>query len=538
VPSPSAVRARAAGLGSDLTALFVAFACAGSAPGQDPFLPAVRWTQPSEAAAPAIPRAVALGALENAAWVAWSGSNPAFSAASAHALGPNAPLARLPAEPGSSGSYGVAAGDGPWLFALEQVAAPDAWRRRTRVHGSSVDDATSANGLAPRWTREMPFAANGAARIASDAGGASAWVAAYDDAAQSVRVERLDAETGALLCARELNALGLQEIALASDGSRIALAAGLDLWVLDALGGTVHHATLTATTTALALAGDGRTLVHGLPGALRALRDGGSGFALLATSSAQAGELAVRAALDRSGNTLAVGWWSANTGTSWRFEVTDLGAGAQLEERAFTGVAGGLQDLPTAIAITADGSRAAFACWGTGSSAPEAAIWDRASDHYVLEADLPGSAFALALDSTGTRALVAAKSTHANVLAGTGDVRLLDTGERDLQALAAPVAGGVLHLAARASGASSVLFLSGEPVATPFRVLGVSGQLRLRRVGLGVVRLNADGQGRADWSSPIPAIPASIGTTRWFQAAFRGPAGTGLGTTLLRVRIL
>jgi len=524
------------------TAFLLIAAAAGFAPESsaqgDPFAPAIRWEHGSAVQAPALPRAVAFAGLENAAVGAWSGGNPGFSVAPAHAVGLANPLAREPATSGATGSIGIAAGALPWIFALEQVPAPDAWHRRTRVLASHLDDAASMGGMTPRWTRELPFTANGAARVATDASGASAWVAAYDDVAQRVRVERLDAASGAVLVTRDLTGLGLQEIAVAADGSRIAIAAGLDLHVLDEVGATVHHATLAATTTALALSGDGRTLVHGASGILAVRVDVGLGFAASPSIPANTGELAVCAALDADGSTLAIGWWSANTGTAWRFEVRDVPTATRIEQRAFVGITGGLQDLPTAVALTADGARAAFACWGTGSSAPEAAIWDRASDTYVLEANLVGSAFDLALDARGTRAVVATKSTHANVLSGTGDVVLLDTGERDLQVLGAPRVGSTLHLAARAPGATSALFLFGDPVAVPFRVPGVAGELALRRVGLGVMRFNTNAEGRADWTSPIPADSGLIGTTRSFQAAFRGPLGTRLGSTLLRVRIL
>lgn len=528
IPAPSRIAA----------ILLAVVATASATRAQDPFAPGLRWTQASDAAAPAIPRAVAFGADENAAWVAWSGSNPGVSASAAHATGPNDALAREPAPTGSTGSFGLAAGAAPWTYALVQIAAPDALHRRTVVRASWFDDASAAGVLTPHWTRELPFASNGPARVATDASGSSAWVAAYDDATQRVRVERFDGASGATIFAREIDAQGLQELVVAADGSRAAISAGLRLVVLDALGATVHQANLLATTTALAISGDGRAVAHGTTGALRVLRDGAQGFALATTTAAGAGELAVRAALDGDGGTLAIGWWNSATGVAWRFEVRDVEHDVRLEERRFVGVAGGLQDLPTAVALTANGARAAFACWGSGTSDPEAAIWDRASDLYALEADLPGSAFALALDATGTRAIVAAKSTHANVLSGTGDVHMLDTGERDLQVLERPRVGGVLHLAARAPGATSVMFLQGDPVAIPFRVPGVAGVLRLRRVGLGVARLAADGQGRADWTSAIPADSSWIGTTRSFQAAFRGTGWTRLGTTLVRVRIL
>lgn len=525
-----------------LCLLGASLAAAGRAAAQDPFQPGLRWTQGPGAATPGIPRAVAFGAEENAAWAAWSGTDAAFSAGAAHALGPNDALGREPVGPGASGSLGVAAGAGPWVFALAQIAAPDAWHRRTLVRAVWIDDVAGPAGLGSRWTRELPFTANGAARIATGASGESAWVAAFDDAGQRVRLERLDAVGGAVLWGRELDAAGLQELAVSADGSRAVLSAGLDLYVLDAQGATVHHAALTAATTALAIAGDGRSIAHGAPGILRVLRDGPQGFTLSSAAGAGPGELAVRAALDGVGATLAIGWWSADTGTAWRFEVWDLAGAQRLEARAFAGPTGGLQDLPTAVALTPDGARAAFACWGgpagSGSGAPEAAIWDRVTDRYVAEADLPGSAFALALGEGGTRALVGSKATHANLLSATGAVSLLDTGERELQVLAPPVAGGVLHLAARSAGASAVLFLSGDPAPAPFSVPGVAGDLLLRRTGLGVARVPADAQGRADWTTPIPGGAALVGTVRSFQAAFRGPAGTWVGTTLARVRIL
>jgi hypothetical protein len=515
---------------------------AGAAAAQDPFLPGARWTLPGDPAAPAIPRSVAFGARDNVAWSASSGTSPAASAIAAHAQGPAVLLSREPSPPGSSGSAAVAAGLGPWSFALAQVAAPDAWHRRTAVSGFLADDLGSGTGsvpaVPPRWVHAFAFTANGSARLACDAAGASALVAAFDDAAHVVHVERLDGPSGAVVWARDLAAAGLQEIASSADGARALLACGQDLFVLDADGATLHHATLAAASTALAFAGDGRTLAHGAPGTLRVLTEGAPGFALSRTLFGSAGEMAVRAALDGAGRTLAVAWWNATTGTAWRFEVWDLASGTRLVERAFAGAAGGLQDLPTGVALTSDGARAAFSSWGTGSSAPEVGIWDRATNAYPLEADLPGSAFALALDASGTRLLVAQKSTHANVLSATGDVRLFDTGERDLQVLGTPRVGGTLHLAARAPGATGVLMLEGTPARHPILVPGVGGALLLRRSGIAVVRVRTDASGRADFTWSIPSDPSLVGTTRYYQAAFRSPAGLTLGRVLVSALVL
>jgi len=515
---------------------------AGPAGAQDPFQPGPRWSLPADPAAPAIPRSVAFGAGDNVAWSASLGGSPATSAVSAHAQGAASLLARDAAPPGASGSAAIAAGRGPWSFALIQVPAPDAWHRRTLVRGYLADDLGAGPGpaptVAPRWVHSLAFTANGSARLACDELGASVLVAAFDDAALSVRVERLEGASGAVTWTRDLTAGGLQEIASSADGSRAALACGHELFVLGLGGATLHHGSLPTATTALALAGDGRTLVHGAPNVLRVLAESAQGFVVARTLTALAGEMAVRAALDGDGDTLAVAWWNATTGTAWRFEVWDLATGTRLSERVFTGAAGGLQDLPTGVAITADGARAAFSAWGTGSSAPEVAIWDRATGAYPLEADLPGSAFGLALDATGTRLLVAQKSTHANVLSATGDVRLFDTGERDLQVLGVPRVGGTLHLAARAPGATAVLMLEGTPSAGPIFVPGVAGVLHLRRTGISVVRLRTDASSRADFTWSIPSDPALVGTTRHFQAAFRLPTGLTLGRRLVSVLVL
>ncbi len=499
---------------------------------QDPFQPGQRWVLPPDLSEPAIPSAVAFGAGENVVWSAGLGGVPAATAASVHSLGPSAPLARDAAFSGTSGAVAVAAGAGPWLFSLTQHAAPDPYHRRTRIGAYHAGDLGAGSPLAARWTRELPFTANGPARLACDRAGASLVVAAWDDAAVRVRVERLAAADGAVLWSRDFAAAGLQEVRTSEDGARSVLTAGLELRVLDGLGATSFVAPLAVSTAALALSGDGLTVAHGAGGLVRVLADAGAGYALVRAIAGGPQETAVRVALARDGRTLVVAWWNAASANAWRFEVWDVAAGVRLVERAQAGPPGGLQNLPTAVALTPDGSRAAFACWGDGTAAPELGIWDRASNAFVLEADLAGSPLAVAFDERGTRLVVAQKTTHANLLSGTGELRLFDTGERDLQVLGQPRVGAQLHLAARRAGAGAVIFLDGQRADVPLFVPGVAGQLLLLRQGLSVVRVPADASGRADVRLALPADPALVGTYRHLQAAFRVGSATVLGAVL------
>ena len=103
-----------------------------------------------------------------------------------------------------------------------------------------------------------------------------------------------------------------------------------------------------------------------------------------------------------------------------------------------------MQGYPEVVLITPDGRRAAFGTWGTGDPQPEVLLVDALTGAVVLERDLPGSVRALALDETGTRVAVGMKHTHANQFSATGEVRLYDTGERDLQVVGHPAAGGAL----------------------------------------------------------------------------------------------
>ena len=508
-----------------------------TARAQDPFQPGMRWRVPSPANLPAVPRSAAFSSAGGVVWTASNGPNPGFDLLSGHGLGTMSGLFHDAAPAGATGAMAVAAGEGhEGLFALVQVPSPDATHRATLVSRYSAVAAAQGAPFTPVWSFDSGLRSNGAARLACDEIGARLFVATYDGPTPQVRVDALDAASGTSTAHAFVAANSLQELAIAADGTRAAMACGTSLWIVDETCSVRHQQPIAQATSALSVSGDGARVAFG-GSKVTLLVEVVGGYALDAEILGNPGELATRVALSRDGSTVAIGWWNATAAGGVRFETWSVATHARLFEIAQPGVPAGLQNAPEVVRVTADGSRAALGSWGDGTSAPEVWLWDRATNAIVLSVDLPGSVFALDLDASGTRFVVGMKGAHANVFSGTGEFRSYETGERDL-ALSSPARVGLpLDLSARRTGASAVFFLSGTRSPAPVFIPGVTGSLQLNRVGLSVRRLTADANGRADTSWGIPNDPLLIGTWRHLQAVFRVNGVLGMGTTVIDVPV-
>lgn len=497
---------------------WVAPACPAQA--QEAFGPGLRWSGTASGALPAIPRTLAFAADANLVWAGAAGGSTRFSLQSAFETGPNAGAFASSSSTNALGSIAVACADaGDALFSLVQVRSPDSTHRATLVSRTSALASSLSGSLASTWTFDSGLRANGPARLACSAEGARVFVANWNGPTPEVRVDVLDGATGSLLAHTTFFAASLQDLASSADGSRLVLACGLDLWILDAATHVVHQEALTQSSPTVASSGDGSCVAHGGARA-RVLAARGAGHALALEVSGNPGELASRVALSRDASTLAIGWWNAATVVDARFEVVDVATGTRLFERVLPGVPGGWQNAVEVVALTPDGRRAACGAWGNGTSAADLVVYDRVANAVVLDVDVPGSVFALDLDATGRRVAVGTKSTHANQFGAAGEYRLYDTGEDDVAILHAPRVGSVWTLAARRTGASAVAFLSGPRLSVPVSVPGIGGSLALDRSQLELVRRRADGTGRADLALAIPNDPLQIGTWRHVQAAY------------------
>jgi hypothetical protein len=427
----------------------------------------------------------------------------------------------------------VRAGDqGSELFTLAQVPDPDVAHRRTEI--ARFDALSSAGaGLARAWTHDMGWRINGLAKLEVASDGARVVAVLHDSALAVLRIDWLNAADGALLGRIDWNAGTLRQVSASADAQRIAIAAGLELFVFEIGGALLHHENLSAATQALALSGDGQTILVGAPGQLRVLQFGPQGFVERMRESAAAAQIPVRCALSHDGRTWAAGWWDSISGRDVRLELRGAPADALLWQELQSAGSASPQNYPEAVAITSDGRRAAFGLWGSLDSQPEVLLIDRASAASLARLDLPGSVTALALDPSGTRLAFGLKHAHANHFASTGELRLFDTGERELQATNQAQWGQGLSVSARRAGANAVWFLFGNRSAQPRTLIGVSGNLWLSRSGLQLLRVPADSTGRANAGLPVPWVPSSSGLPFTVQALFRAPGASGLSSVLL-----
>lgn len=517
----------------------------------DPFAPGPRWSHAPPAAAPWIPGALTFAAAGELVWAATGGASPRllalsaaplaevpllFEDASASALGPGASAG------GGAVAAGSLAGAGPAgraLYAVRREPGPEGGTRALATRHDPVAAAQGA-GFAPVWTHDAGLASAGAARLACDGAGDALLFAVHDPVAGAVQLDRLEPATGALLARTTLAGGALRSLCVAQGARRVAVSAGLDLWLLDEGGEPLLHEVLPAATGAVALSADGATLLAGVLGSLRVFREGPDGaYAEQPPVLAAPGEVAVRAAVSGAGETFAVAWWDALTGTAARLEVLDGPTGARLQELAQAGPAPGLQNLPSGLALSADGARIALGLWGLGDARPELVLLDRDWDQPLLEVDTGGSVLDLALDAAGTRVVCSVKDTHANQFATGGRIALFATGERDLQVLEPPTAGGLLHLAHARPGTAAVLFALGAPAPRPLAFAGVAGTLGLDP-GLSALVLGtaADPSGRADLELALPTSPALVGLGLAGQALAQGTFGLALSAVVVRPLIL
>jgi hypothetical protein len=501
-------------------ALLLVLGASSAASAQtDAFAVHLRWRHAPPSGAGSLPGAVDFAAGGELVGAAASVGGARWSLASSGPIA-SADLApeREAADALAVGALGIAGDpESKAFFALAQHATGSATLRATDVVRLDVPSAAAGAAWAETWRHTLGLVGNGAARIACSRSGGRVVVAAHDAATSTLEIRWIDGATGAMVASRTQAALTLRALAISADGARAAFVAGAEVDVVDDSGALVYWAPLGSATNALALSGDGRTIAVGAGPRLVLLRESAGVFTAIDDLYGGFGELPVRAALSHDGETLAIGWWSQANGTSVRFQVAH--AGAIVAEELLTGSPYGLQNYPEAVAITPDGRRAAFGAWGTLSTEPEVFLYDRDGGERLFAFDLPGSVRALALDASGTRVAVALKHGHANQFGSTGEVRLYDTGERDLQVVATPRASGTLELAARVAGASRGIFLVGPALAAPVPFAGASGSLAIDRSAARTFVRPADAGGRADVSVPLPANAAGLGFAA--QAAMR-----------------
>ncbi len=432
-----------------------------------------RWRVDAPATSPWIPRSVAFAARGELLWAGPSIGNPELMLASTAGDRSSAILYRDESPAGAIGPVLVCAGDQIGeLFSAAQYPVGSA--RRTVVMGHDPrSTALNNQSFAPAWTYDPGVFSDRPVFIGTGPTAEHLVVATY--AGSTVHVDWIDPDTGARNSRVSVAGTGLTALSISESTERIALIAGLDLWIVDRLGNVWHHEELLSSTAALALSEDGRVLAFGDFATVHVLAESAGMYVADEDVLGAASELPTDLSLDKTGARLAVGWWNFATGADVRLEVWELEQDRLLVSREQLGSIGGFQNFPEAVRISSDGSRAAFGLWGLDDSKPDLYLIDVATDTDLLTTDLPGSVRALELDETGTRVALGVKHGHANSFGTSGAVMLLDTGERDLQLLSPSQRGGSIDLATKYPNQTLTIVLYGCESQTGTTVSGWDG---------------------------------------------------------------
>ncbi len=490
----------------------------------NPFQPGLRWSYAAPSAQPWLPMSVDFAAHGDLVLGAGSIGTPQALLFSSHSGANVQPLdvdLGLALAQGTVLAVGSSRADR--LFGAAQFDQPDATHRQTLVVRRDALSAAHGASFAPTWTHDMGVLVNGPVKLAVDVDGTRVVAAVHDAATSNLRIDWLDAQSGALVLRKDLAASSLRVLSLSRDGSKLAIVGGTMLWVFDAQGAPLHQENLGAATNAMALSGDGQTIVVGVINKLRVLKSQPAGnFVQSFASLASPSEIATRCAVSDDGSTYAAGWWNVITGVDVRFEVWDGASYTRSVQVVQSGSPSGPQNFPEVVAVSRDGRRAAVGFWGVLDSQPEVVLVDEPSKSIAFSVDLPGSVQSLALDETGTRIAVGMKHAHANQFSSSGEFRLYDTGERDLQLLAQPQLGSPISSASLAPGATTTLFIVGTKLSAPTTFPNSSGLLWIDRTkAVRVFARSADATGRADFDYSISSNPAWIGYSFAIQAAAR-----------------
>lgn len=500
---------------------------ASAASAQDPFTPAERW-----AAAPAAqgsdwtPEDVRFAGSGAFIWSSLRGGPDSLHLYDSVAGGATQARGIVPRGPAELGVAQIAAGSrGDRVFSLRQGEAPTSVSRMPVLEGFDPRSASASGQMLSLWSHDMGARINGPAKVGTDAAGDIVVGAVWNNTIAMVQIDVLDGTTGAVLSSTELPAIGLSALDVSADGSRLAVACGLTLYVLEPSGQLLHTEDLNSSTPALSLSANGSVVAFGEIGALRAISDPfGLGYAPSLNVPGVGTVLPTRIDVSADGTMIAVAWWNYVSGKSVRFQIFDTIFGFALGDLNYPGLVSSRQNLPTAVRISDDGFRAAFASWGNGQDA-EVVLLDAGGFSPAMSIDVSGSVRGMDLDASGTRIVLAHKDVHAQIFGSRGALRLADTGERNFQVTQTPTLGGELGLVARAAGATGGFFLLGPIAQMPLNFPGATGTLLLDRRRLAAFPRPTDASGRMDLSMPIGLDPMLRGVQLNLQAVFRGPTG-------------
>jgi hypothetical protein len=387
----------------------------------------------------------------------------------------------------------------------------------------------SASNPTSDWTYTFPFVTNGhdnlGVKISRD--GTRIVAAVYNIWTGVTQVAIFNSSSSVPVAYVPVSTGGpCSTILLSGDGTRLYLASGAQITLVDVPSGAVvstQYVFDTTFPTGHAISGDGSIFAYGTYNAVKVYkRSPASGlYSLAFTHSVTGQNFCDQLGISNDGSTLACAFEFFDHFLTVRIDAVDIASTATTMTNTVTG-SGTYENLASAISISSDGRRFAVGLWGDQAlSVPQVEFYDNHQNAPIGAYFLPGSVNALSMSADGEHVAVASKSTHANVAGQGGSIELYQAGAVDFRLQGVPHAGGSVsfQLSGNPGGHARLLF-SPQAAAQPTLFPGV-GTLYLDRPSTQSISMGTVGpNGLAQASF---AVPTSIGTTWYFQGFSTAP---------------
>jgi hypothetical protein len=252
-------------------------------------------------------------------------------------------------------------------------------------------------------------------------------------------------------------------------------------------GALLHTQNIGATFDSHAISGDGKTIAYGTFSGIYVVRETAPGvWGQVAFRANPSASYTGRVALNQDGTRAGFAMQRYSPAADHiEVGILDVNSGVDLNLQIFDAPGTAYQLNPSGLAMNDAGDVLACGSWGDSLNAtPEVFTMDD-QGNLLGSVDLPGSVFAIDLDSDGDVVLAGSKAVHANTFGNGGAMTCMDAADQTLHVLGYPQLGGSLSVESPA-GANALTFSVTTALGnsmTPFGMAELDIATEIMRVG-------------------------------------------------------
>ncbi len=433
---------------------------------------------------------------------------------------PVSPLFEYQQVAGSANVKVAAARDAGAYVSCRQVPANGS----TGPLNTFVSLYTGVGGL--RWTYQFPGSTYGPARAMVSRDGMRI-VAGMLDSTMNLQLRVFEPGSNIPVWQGSfVNGPQLRSLLMTADGSRVYWASASSCSVLNLATHQIEaNFGLFNALDCHAISADGSVFAYGGFNFVEVFERQPAGnylhtFTWNVSGQAVCGHLDVSA----DGSTIVAGFnlWLDNLGV----QIMALDVPTKTVTMTDTAVgAGTLQNIVSAIKVSADGERFVAGLWGDEANlVADLRFYSKRQNAPIATYDHPGSVYDVDMSRDGRRVAVATKAVHANLYLGGGSIELYAFEDEDLVMHGIPRVGSVVHFEMSGAANSPARLIFAPSAAAQPLPMGNLGILYLNRLTMSSVSMGSTGvHGMVSYAYTLPSLPTTIGTKLCFQGLTTSP---------------